>query len=112
MPIFERGNSDTEILIEETLEDIWNITLKIKKELDIINDLVRDNGDFSAAVIRTNQNLLKIIDKKGIDLSTIEEEEKCEDGNINDTNSKSGSDIVDPLVSVINRFSKILENNE
>lgn len=78
--------------------------------MEIINDLVRDNGDFSASVIRTNQSLLKIIDKKGISLSTIEEEENSEDSNINVTNNKSGSDIVDPIVSVISRFSKILGN--
>ncbi|KAF7409797.1 hypothetical protein HZH68_004178 [Vespula germanica] len=109
MSIF-KGRSDIEVLIEETLEDIWNITLKIKKELDIINDLVKDNGEFTTAVMRTNQNLLKIVDKKGIDLSAIEEE-KYED--INDATSKSGSsDIVDPLTPVINKFSKILKNNE
>ncbi|KAL2716094.1 protein GrpE-like isoform X2 [Vespula squamosa] len=111
MSMFKGRNTDTEVLIEETLEDIWNITLKIKKELDIINDLVRDNGDFNAAVKGTNQSLLKIVDKKGIDLSVIEEEER-EDGNINNTTSKSGSDIVDPIVPVINKFAKILKNNE
>nr|XP_050847750.1 protein GrpE-like isoform X1 [Vespula vulgaris] len=110
MSIF-KGRSDIEVLIEETLEDIWNITLKIKKELDIINDLVKDNGDFSTAVIRTNQNLLKIVDKKGIDLSAIEEE-IYEESNINDSTSKSGSDMVDPLTPVINKFSKILKDNE
>lgn len=78
--------------------------------MEIINNLVRDNGDFSTTVIRTNQSLLKIIDKKGISLSTIEEEEKCEDNNINNTSSKSGSDIADPIVSVISRFSNVLGN--
>lgn len=79
--------------------------------MDIINDLVKDNGDFSTAVIRTNQNLLKIVDKKGIDLSAIEEE-IYEESNINDSTSKSGSDMVDPLTPVINKFSKILKDNE
>ncbi|KAK2584283.1 hypothetical protein KPH14_006685 [Odynerus spinipes] len=65
-------NND-EVSVEELLEDICKITTKIKKELDTINDLVRENGDFSTAVMQTNEILLKIIEEKGIDVSLIGE---------------------------------------
>lgn len=105
----EESSSDVnETLIEEVLTNIWKITLKIKRELETINDLVKENGDFCSAVIHTNQSLMKILEEKGIDLSAIEEEkEKDEDSNILNWESESGSDIINPLVPVINRFSKI-----
>ncbi|KAI4489767.1 hypothetical protein M0804_003949 [Polistes exclamans] len=106
--MFEQESSSdiNETLIEEALTNIWKITLKIKRELDIINDLVKENGNFCSAVIHTNQSLMKILEEKGIDLSAIEEEkENNEDSNI--LESENESDIINPLVPVINRFSKI-----
>ncbi|XP_015174084.1 PREDICTED: uncharacterized protein LOC107065158 [Polistes dominula] len=119
----ESSRNSNEILIEEVLTNIWEITVKIKRELDAINELVKENGNFCSAVVHTNQSLLKILEGKGIDLSAIEEEEeeeeeKEEEEKNNGENSNSsyfesenGSNIVRPLEPVINRFSKIPEKS-
>ncbi|KAI4502288.1 hypothetical protein M0802_002970 [Mischocyttarus mexicanus] len=107
----EENNSDTDkALIEETLTNIWKITLKIKKELDTINELVKENGDFCSAVTHTNQSLLKVIEAKGIEISEIDKAEKetdKDDDSSSNRESESASDIVNPIISIVNRFSKI-----
>lgn len=79
-----RETSDDEVLVHELLEDICDITWKIKRELNVINNLVKDNGELISAVAETNQTLLKKIENIDKVLSSIIEEDESENSNDDD----------------------------
>lgn len=83
---YEDSASDSSVVVTELLEDIWNITVKIKRELNIINDLVGEHGDFNAAIEQTNKILLKVIEEKQLDLDSSSGDE---DNKGNDSDSDS-----------------------
>lgn len=82
---YEDSTSDRSV-VTGLLEDIWNITVKIKRELNIINDLVGENGDFNTAIEQTNKILLKVIEEKQLDLDSSSGDENNK-GNDSDSDS-------------------------
>ncbi|KAG6798294.1 hypothetical protein HZU73_06448 [Apis mellifera caucasica] len=62
---------DIKIEIQKTLISINNTTLKIKNELDIINDLVKKNGQLHIAVIDANKTLTTIAQNMDININNI-----------------------------------------
>ncbi|KAG7198714.1 hypothetical protein KM043_001705 [Ampulex compressa] len=71
-------SSTTEVTVElqKMLICINNVALKIRRELSIINELVKENGQLFMAVEGANQSLSTVATGMGINLSTLTESEK------------------------------------
>ncbi|XP_032663107.1 uncharacterized protein LOC116840455 [Odontomachus brunneus] len=62
---------DVDVKIQKTLVAINDITLKIKKELELIEELVKENGHLHTAVNTANETLSRKVEKMGINLEQI-----------------------------------------
>ncbi|KYQ59673.1 hypothetical protein ALC60_01339 [Trachymyrmex zeteki] len=65
-----------EIQIQKTLISIDDVSLKIKKELEVIKELTEENGHLRTVINATNQTLSKKVQKIGVNVVEIIRENK------------------------------------
>ncbi|KYN00157.1 PREDICTED: uncharacterized protein LOC108776142 [Cyphomyrmex costatus] len=65
-----------EIQIQNTLISIDNMSRKIKKELNIIKELVKENGHLCTVVSTTNETLSMQVQNMGMNVTEIINESK------------------------------------
>lgn len=87
----ERTGSDVKVEIQRTLMSINQLTLKIKNELGVINELLKENGQLHTAVINANKTLTTVAQTMDVDVENVLSNNEEED---NLTNIKN------PLFSV------------
>ncbi|XP_025162423.1 uncharacterized protein LOC105189079 isoform X2 [Harpegnathos saltator] len=73
------AESDVGIKIHDTLMAINDITLKIKKELELIEELVKENGHLYTAITTANETLSWKVQKMGLNVEHIMNEVKSKD---------------------------------
>lgn len=74
------SQANVDIKIQNTLISINDITQKIKKELDMINELVKESGQLHIAVEAANQTLSKKVQEMGMNVGQIISESKEKNG--------------------------------
>ncbi|XP_033357240.1 uncharacterized protein LOC117237415 [Bombus vosnesenskii] len=74
----DSGDIDVKVEIQKTLISLNEITLKIKNELNIINDLVKKDGQLHTAVVDANKTLTVVAQDMGINVKNILSNEKSE----------------------------------
>ncbi|EGI68947.1 PREDICTED: uncharacterized protein LOC105154990 [Acromyrmex echinatior] len=67
----DNTNSSVEIQIQKTLISIHGVSLKIKKELEMIKELTKENGHLRTVVNAANQTLSKKVQKMGVNVAEI-----------------------------------------
>ena len=92
----ERTGSDVKVEIQRTLRSINQLTLKIKNELGVINELLKENGQLHTAVINANKTLTTVAQTMDVDVENVLSNNEEEDNltNLKQTNLKN------PLSSV------------
>ncbi|KZC06970.1 PREDICTED: uncharacterized protein LOC107195241 [Dufourea novaeangliae] len=63
--------TDITVEIHQTLLSINRLTLKIKNELGVINELIKENGQLSAAVTNANETLTAAAEGMGINVEDV-----------------------------------------
>jgi len=90
-----RSESDSEtdigIQIERTLKSINDVSLKIKKELEMIDELVKESGHLHTIVNIANQSLSKKVQEMGMNVAEIISE--------SERNDRLESDLLDSITS-------------
>ncbi|KMQ93997.1 hybrid sensor and regulator protein [Lasius niger] len=96
---------EIDVRITETLVSINDVTLKIKKELEIIEGFVKENGHLHTVVGTANEILSKKAQEMGLNVADI----------INESEHKSRSEfeanLLDPMTSTIVTEKLELMNN-
>ncbi|KAL0118096.1 hypothetical protein PUN28_009043 [Cardiocondyla obscurior] len=72
-------DTDIEIRVQKTLLSINDISLKIKKELRMIEELVKENGHLHTVVDVANQKLSKKAQDMDMNVANIINESKRDD---------------------------------
>ncbi|KAL6438545.1 hypothetical protein ACFW04_004545 [Cataglyphis niger] len=85
--------TDIGMRIQETLVSINDVTLKIKKELEIIEGLVKENGHLHTIVDTANHILSKKVQEMGMNVADIINESKHK--------NRLEANLLDPITSTI-----------
>ncbi|XP_018050130.1 PREDICTED: uncharacterized protein LOC108688395 isoform X1 [Atta colombica] len=64
-------NPSVEIQIQKILISIHGVSLKIKKELEMIKELTKENGHLGTVINTANQTLSKKVKKMGMNVTEI-----------------------------------------
>lgn len=64
-------NSEIQIEIQKTLISINDITMKINGEMKMINETIKENGQYDAALTETKEKLMRHAQDLGLDVNDI-----------------------------------------
>ncbi|XP_011707552.1 PREDICTED: uncharacterized protein LOC105462560 [Wasmannia auropunctata] len=65
------SQTDVEIKIQRTLISINDVSLKIKKELERIDELTKENGQLRTVVNAANQTLARKVEEMGMNVAEV-----------------------------------------
>ncbi|XP_076632549.1 uncharacterized protein LOC143347364 [Colletes latitarsis] len=63
--------SDVDVRIQQTLFAIYQVTTKIKNELEMINHLIKGKGQLHETVINANKKLTTVVENLGLNINDI-----------------------------------------
>ncbi|XP_018371486.1 PREDICTED: uncharacterized protein LOC108766594 [Trachymyrmex cornetzi] len=72
----DNTSPSVETQIQKTLISIYGVSLKIKKELEVIKELTKENGHLRTIVNAANQTLSEKVQKMGVNVVNIIHESK------------------------------------
>ncbi|XP_017761437.1 PREDICTED: uncharacterized protein LOC108551700 [Eufriesea mexicana] len=101
----ESYEPDIKIEIQKTLFSINGMTSKIKNELNVINDLVKKNGQLHTAVVDANEILTTVAKNMDIDVKNVLSDN--ENGNtlqFNLRNAVSSADFQEKILTCLNNM--------
>ncbi|XP_012536448.1 uncharacterized protein LOC105836745 [Monomorium pharaonis] len=89
----DREEIDISINIQRTLTSINDVCLKIKKELQMIDELVKENGHLHTVVNTANQILSKKVQEMGMNVAEVISE--------SERNDRLDANLLGPVTSTI-----------
>ncbi|KAK1125689.1 hypothetical protein K0M31_005238 [Melipona bicolor] len=95
---------DIKIEIQKTLMSIKDITLKIKNELNIINELAKKDGQLHKAVVDASETLSTVAKDMNIDVKNVLNNEAENESQFNVRDILSSAAFQEKILTCLNKM--------